>query len=137
MRQKPSNGLASDNPRALAMRRIRQQLDDGTWTPGEHLPSARALARKFGMNPKTVQRAVAELRRQGLLVPARAGTRALTPASRSGTDLLADTIVVLTTHSGSDDASRASGWTERCYARARNSPGPGGTGKNAHHHGVD
>ena len=113
MRHPEPSDLASENPRALAMRRIRQWLDDGTWTPGEHLPSARALARKLDMNPKTVQRAVAELKRQGLLVPARKGTRALTPASRSGTDLLADTIVVLTTHSGSDDATRASGWLDR------------------------
>ncbi|MBE6650993.1 MAG: GntR family transcriptional regulator [Ruminococcaceae bacterium] len=38
----------------------------GVWSAGEQLPSVRALALELGINPNTIQRAYAELEREGL-----------------------------------------------------------------------
>ena len=51
---------------------IRLGVADGTFQPGDHLPSVRDLARQLGLSPNTVGRAYAELSREGVIT-ARAG----------------------------------------------------------------
>src|SRR5438270_12230168 len=60
-------------------RRIRMGVADGTLQPGDHLPSARDLARKLGLSPITVGRAYPDLSRAGVLM-ARACRRPEIPA---------------------------------------------------------
>src|ERR671937_242282 len=51
---------------------IRMGVADGTFQPGDHLPSVRDLARQLGLSPNTVGRAYADLSREGVIM-ARAG----------------------------------------------------------------
>ena len=41
--------------------RIEQKLVTGEWRAGERVPAVRELAAEFGVNPNTMQRALAEL----------------------------------------------------------------------------
>ena len=47
---------------------IQQRIVSGALLPGERLPSVRDLAAEAGVNPNTMQRALTELEREGLLV---------------------------------------------------------------------
>lgn len=47
---------------------IRRDIRLGIIADGEKLPSCRELALKLGINPNTVQRAYAELEKQGFLI---------------------------------------------------------------------
>src|ERR1041385_2682603 len=51
---------------------IRLGVADGTFQPGDHLPSVRDLARQLDLSPNTVGRAYADLSREGVIT-ARAG----------------------------------------------------------------
>ncbi len=44
---------------------LRERLDAGEWLPGEQLPSARELARQYGVNASTAARAVQVLAAEG------------------------------------------------------------------------
>ena len=46
---------------------IKQGIVSGIFPPGERLPSVRDLATEAGVNPNTMQRALAELERDGFL----------------------------------------------------------------------
>lgn len=46
---------------------IRRAIGEGSYAPGDRLPSARALAEALGINSNTVLRALRELREEGLL----------------------------------------------------------------------
>ena len=50
----------------------------GQWEPGSKIPSVRELASGAGVNPNTVQRALAELDRSGLTVTERTAGRFVT-----------------------------------------------------------
>jgi len=50
----------------------------GTWRPGAKLPGVRDLAAELGVNPNTVQRALAELERDGLCRAERTAGRFVT-----------------------------------------------------------
>ena len=50
----------------------------GAFPPGERLPSVRDLATEAGVNPNTMQRALSELEREGLLYSARTTGRYVT-----------------------------------------------------------
>lgn len=50
----------------------------GTYAPGQKMPSVRDLALEAGVNPNTVQRAFAELERDGLLHSQRTNGRFVT-----------------------------------------------------------
>lgn len=54
-------------------RALTREILRGDWPPSARLPTVRALARRHGVNPATVQRAVARLERAGL-VTARQGS---------------------------------------------------------------
>ncbi len=45
---------------------IKNEILLGVWSPGSQLPSVRALALELKINPNTIQRAMAELEREGL-----------------------------------------------------------------------
>ena len=47
--------------------RLTQAIVAGEFRPGERLPSVRELAVEAGVNPNTVQRALADLERDGLV----------------------------------------------------------------------
>ena len=49
------------------MTRIREQIVSGALPPGARLPSVRELAAQLSVNPNTVQRALQEMERGGLV----------------------------------------------------------------------
>ncbi len=55
-----------------------RRIASGTWPPGSRLPSVRELAAQAGVNPNTVQRALAELDRSGLTAAERTAGRFVT-----------------------------------------------------------
>jgi GntR family transcriptional regulator len=57
---------------------IRQAVVSGSWPAGGKVPSVRDLAIEYGVNPNTVQRALSELERDGLLYAERTAGRFVT-----------------------------------------------------------
>ena len=47
---------------------VKDLILEGLIQPEEFLPSVRSLARELGINPNTIQKAYAELERQGVIV---------------------------------------------------------------------
>ena len=54
------------------------RIASGAYQPGEKLPSVRDLAMDAGVNPNTMQRALAELERRGLVFSERTSGRFVT-----------------------------------------------------------
>ncbi len=46
---------------------LKSQIISGQYQPGDRLPSVRELASEAGVNPNTMQRALSELEREGLV----------------------------------------------------------------------
>ena len=63
---------------AQLIRGIQTRIVAGIFPPGERLPSVRDLAAEAGVNPNTMQRALSELEREGLLYSARTAGRYVT-----------------------------------------------------------
>ena len=57
---------------------FREQITGGVLRPGEKLPSVRDLAAQAQVNPNTMQRALTELEREGLLVSGGPSGRSVT-----------------------------------------------------------
>ena len=57
---------------------ITRRIVAGTYPPGSRLPSVRDLAAEAGVNPNTMQRAMSEMERQGLLHSQRTAGRFVT-----------------------------------------------------------
>lgn len=57
---------------------IKMQIISGNWKPGEKVASVREIAQEAGVNPNTVQRALSELERHGLLFAQRTNGRFVT-----------------------------------------------------------
>ena len=53
-------------------------IANGTYPPGEKVPAVRDLALEAGVNPNTMQRALSELEREGLLYSQRTSGRFVT-----------------------------------------------------------
>ena len=53
------------------VRILRTQIASGEYPPGSRIPAVRELALEAGVNPNTMQKALAELERDGLLEPVR------------------------------------------------------------------
>ena len=71
--------LDSDRPiYAQLLERIQLQIVSGTYGPGDKLPSVRDLAAEASVNPNTMQKALAELERSGLIVTKRTSGRFVT-----------------------------------------------------------
>lgn len=68
-----------------------QQIEDrvltGEYPPGSRLPSVRELAGEAGVNPNTMQRALAALEEKGLLVTNRTAGRTVTGAQEKVEEL--------------------------------------------------
>ena len=58
--------------------RLTEAIVSGSYAPGEKLPSVRELAVEAGVNPNTVQRALADLERDGLVFTQRTAGRFVT-----------------------------------------------------------
>ena len=69
----------SDRPiYAQIITQIQQRIVTGQLQPGDRLPSVRDLAAEAGVNPNTMQRAMTELERQGLVHSQRTAGRFVT-----------------------------------------------------------
>lgn len=68
--------LDNDRPIYLQlMERIQQDIIAGRYKPGDKLPSVRELALDAAVNPNTMQKALAELERSGLVYTQRTSGR--------------------------------------------------------------
>lgn len=63
---------------AQLMDQLRQRIVSGDLSPGQRLPSVRELAAEAGVNPNTMQRAMAEMERLGLVYSQRTAGRFVT-----------------------------------------------------------
>lgn len=71
--------LDNDRPIYLQlMERIQQDIISGLYRPGDKLPSVRDLALDASVNPNTMQKALAELERSGLVYSQRTSGRFIT-----------------------------------------------------------
>ena len=71
--------LDSDRPIYLQlMERIQHDIISGTYRPGDKLPSVRELAMEASVNPNTMQKALSELERIGLVHSHRTSGRFIT-----------------------------------------------------------
>lgn len=60
------------------VREFARRIATGDWPAGSRIPSVRELASELGINPNTVQRALAELERDGLAYSERTSGRFVT-----------------------------------------------------------
>ena len=70
-----------DNNRPIylqLMERIQQDIITGVYRPGEKLPSVRDLSLDAAVNPNTMQKALSELERSGLVYAQRTSGRFIT-----------------------------------------------------------
>ena len=75
---------------------LQREIASGAYAPGTRLPSVRDLALDAGVNPNTMQRALAELERRGLVVAQRTSGRFVTEDTAALTGLrksMSETIV--------------------------------------------
>ena len=74
--------LSDDRPIYVQlMETITAAITSGTLAAGSRLPSVREMAAQAGVNPNTMQRALAELERDGLLYSQRTAGRFVTDQS--------------------------------------------------------
>ena len=75
--------LDDDRPIYLQlMERIQQDIISGIYKPGDKIPSVRDLALDAAVNPNTMQKALSELERSGLVYSQRTSGRFITEAGR-------------------------------------------------------
>ena len=71
--------LSSDRPVFIQIiDRLKLDIITGSYQPGDKLPSVRDLANEASVNPNTMQRAFAELEREGLVYTMRTNGRFIT-----------------------------------------------------------
>ena len=76
--------IADDRPIWMQLsEQIAAQIAAGVYSVGERLPSVRELAADAGVNPNTMQRAMADLENQGLVVTNRTARRSVTQDMRA------------------------------------------------------
>lgn len=63
---------------AQIMERVQRDIISGKYRPGDKLPSVRELAMEASVNPNTMQKALSELERDGLLYSQRTAGRFIT-----------------------------------------------------------
>lgn len=63
---------------AQLVEQIKRKIVSGEYIPGQRIPAVRELAQEAGVNPNTMQRAMQELERQGLLFSLRTSGRFVT-----------------------------------------------------------
>ncbi len=71
--------FSTDRPIYLQlMDRLQLRIVNGTYQPGDKLPSVRELAQEASVNPNTIQKALSELERSGILYTQRTNGRFIT-----------------------------------------------------------
>lgn len=71
--------LSSEKPVYLQlMEQVKRNIFSGKYSPGDKLPSVRDLAAEASVNPNTMQKALSELEREGLLYTERTSGRFIT-----------------------------------------------------------
>lgn len=71
--------LDSDRPIFIQIiEKIQMDIISGLYAPGDKLPSVRELAQKASVNPNTMQKALSELERTGLVYSQRTSGRYIT-----------------------------------------------------------
>lgn len=71
--------LDSDRPIFIQIiEKIQMDIISGLYSPGDKLPSVRELAQKASVNPNTMQKALSELERTGLVYSQRTSGRYIT-----------------------------------------------------------
>ena len=71
--------LSSERPIYIQLvERITRQIASGAYKPGDRFPSVRELALEAAVNPNTMQRAMAALEADGLLITSRTAGRTVT-----------------------------------------------------------
>ena len=66
---------------------IKMQIAQGTLKPGDQVPAVRELAMTAGVNPNTMQKALAELEREGVLYSQRTAGRFVADREAGGGSL--------------------------------------------------
>lgn len=69
------------------MDEIKLRIAQGTLKPGDKVPPVRELALKAGVNPNTMQKALSELERSGVLYSQRTSGRFVAEPEQSGMDM--------------------------------------------------
>ena len=72
------------------MNRVREAIAAGELKPGDKIASVRDLAADFEVNPNTMQRALTELKREGLLLSERTQGRYVTSDAKAIEELRKD-----------------------------------------------
>lgn len=79
---------------------FKSKISSGLWQPGARIDSVRNLAKEYGVNPNTVQRALSELERDGLCKSQRTKGRFVTEdekligsLSKNAFDLICDDFI--------------------------------------------
>ena len=80
---------------AQLVERLKAKILTGTYPPGGHLDSVRDLAAAAGVNPNTMQRALAQLETEGLVRTERTAGRFVTEDTALIEQLRADTAQTL------------------------------------------
>lgn len=71
--------LNGDRPIWIQLKeQLMKQIVSGKYHCGDKLPSVRELAKEAGVNPNTMQRALADLNQEGLLITNRTAGRCVT-----------------------------------------------------------
>lgn len=63
---------------AQLLEQLKQRIVTGVYSPGQRIPPVRELAMEAGVNPNTMQRALGELEREGLVFSQRTSGRLVT-----------------------------------------------------------
>ena len=80
--------LDSDRPIFIQIiEKIQMDIMSGMYAPGDKLPSVRELAQKASVNPNTMQKALSELERTGLVYSQRTSGRYITEDTAMIADL--------------------------------------------------
>ena len=80
--------LDADRPiYAQLVERIQKEIVSGKYQPGEKLPSVRDLAAVAAVNPNTMQKALSELEREGVLYSQRTAGRFVAEQKTGGTSM--------------------------------------------------
>ena len=112
------------------MNSVKEAIAAGELRPSDRVPSVRELARDFEVNPNTMQRALNELEREGLLVSERTSGRFVT-ADRELIEQLKNEMVARTADNfrremaalGFSDEEMIDFFRERCRKIATESAG--------------
>ena len=80
--------LDSDRPIFIQIvERIQMEIISGKYSPGDKLPSVRDLAAVAAVNPNTMQKALSELEREGVLYSQRTSGRFVAEQKTGGTSM--------------------------------------------------